>query len=279
MKALVSTSSLGVLALIGGTLAGCNTPDATSETQTGAVSRRPPVCDMCIGDDGVARCCDNGQDPNGNPNDTSTCQEYNVQHEFWTTLGDCRNGGRCRNDCINSQCQAFDQSTNSTYAVSCPKPEYLSSAYKQGSDAFFSSSSGPGGGSKEVVDHTYFCLLAGGTDCYTITAYGFLHSRDSGGEVVPNTTFRKDEHQACLARYRASNFAFDGCGTFSEFYGVYGVCHQHTNRGQLSMHNTFMNPQYLKGGNLSLLLFGAYGNEPGWSACRAASNSACRNVF
>lgn len=108
-----------------------------------------------------------------------------------------------------------------------------------------------------TLDHTYFCL-DGKSACYSITILGDDTSK-SGGTGVSGSTKRKSYHQRCLARARASNNRATACGLEAFAYGVDGVCHQHTNRGQMSMHGTFMNPDNITGGWWSYAAFGAYG--------------------
>jgi hypothetical protein len=121
------------------------------------------------------------------------------------------------------------------------------------------------------LDHTYFCL--DGTDrCHTIRGWG-VGSDQTGGEVVYDTRYVKTNKQMCLAESRASNNPLTPCGLLSELYGINGVCHQHTNRGQLSMHGKFINPDELLGGKWSFIAYGAYGINH--LVCWAQSNIAC----
>ncbi len=133
-------------------------------------------------------------------------------------------------------------------------------AYKFGFD-FFSGE----------LDHTYFCLDAG-TACYSLPIYGFSTPR-SGGTPVAGTLVGKSYHQRCLARARASTGA-SVCGAANNLYGIEGVCHQHTNKGQMSMHGTFMNPDRITGGWSSFVAYGPYGVTYA-ATCAPASTAQC----
>ena len=139
-----------------------------------------------------------------------------------------------------------------------------SAAYRRGFDLFNAIS----------LDHTYFCLnrLNNGSDCFTIVGFG-VGSNNSGGEMVAGTRYDKSTHQRCLARSRASNSLASACGFFSELYGINGVCHQHTNRGQLSMHGSFMNPSSIRGGWFSFAAYGPYGIA--YPGCFVGSEASC----
>jgi hypothetical protein len=124
------------------------------------------------------------------------------------------------------------------------------------------------------LNHTYFCMSNSATgNCQAITGYGFVGSSTSGGVEIPNTRYKKNSKQKCLGNSRASNSLISVCGALSNLYGINGVCHQHTNRGQLSPHDTFINPSELKGGWASFIAYGAYGI--GWLPCAAASQTSC----
>jgi hypothetical protein len=125
-----------------------------------------------------------------------------------------------------------------------------------------------------TLDHTYFCLNDDndGHDCFTIVGFGVSSSK-SGGSKISGTYHDKDRHQRCLARARASNSVLTVCGAMSQLYGINGVCHQHTNRGQLSMHGDFIDPDEILGGWASFLAYGAYGLN--LAPCVVESEAAC----
>ena len=137
----------------------------------------------------------------------------------------------------------------------------VSRAYKSGFDLW----------EGNRLDHTYFCL-DGDQSCHTIRGWG-VSSDKSGGQAIPNTDYQKTRKQECLAASRASNNPLDPCGLLSELYGLNGVCHQHTSRGQLSMHGKFLNPDSILGGRWSYYAYGAYGTNVG--VCWAQSNLVC----
>jgi hypothetical protein len=135
----------------------------------------------------------------------------------------------------------------------------------------------------EPLEHTYFCLNPGQlsdpnnrTDCFSITInapWGAYESGKTNGAYTANTGKWKSYHDRCLARSRASNNWLNACGAFSQFYGINGVCHQHTNRGQMSMHADWIDPNILGGGWLSYFLYGPYGIS--YPTCFVWSEAQC----
>jgi hypothetical protein len=156
--------------------------------------------------------------------------------------------------------------------TAAPAEARYSRAYKRGFDLF----------DAVQLDHTYFCLNDDndGHDCFSIVGYGVSSSK-SGGQSVRGTYRDKTAHERCLARARASNSLTSVCGAMSQLYGINGVCHQHTNRGQLSMHPdqtpAFMDPDEIRGGWWSFIAYGAYGLE--WIPCAVASEAQCLGVW
>lgn len=118
-----------------------------------------------------------------------------------------------------------------------------------------------------LLDHTYFCLN-GTSDCYAIIGSG-IQSGSSGGTRLSETYGPATASERCASRFRASNSSTSPCWIN---YAVTGVCHQQTNRG-LASFGKRMNHNYLKGGWMSLTLYGYYGGS--WDNCKKQSNLAC----
>jgi hypothetical protein len=118
-----------------------------------------------------------------------------------------------------------------------------------------------------LLDHTYFCL-DGTKDCYAIIGSG-IQSGSTGGSRLSETYGPVVAGERCASRFRASNSGTSPCYIN---YAITGVCHQQTNRG-LASFGKRMNHNNLKGGWMSLTLYGYYGS--GWDNCRTKSNSAC----
>jgi hypothetical protein len=228
--------------------------------------------DTCLNEEGMHVPCEGPGGGVGGEEEPTTCFEMREGTSYFYQLGKCtpehrKNGWRCGDHCLTGNgCQVYDDSINGTVPTSCPNPtrDPVSIAYKVRGELDFWEG--------KEYDHTYFCLTSNQQDCYTIRGYGFGSSKE-GGEEIRGTRRNKDNHQRCLGEARASNFPISACGTFSQLYGLNGVCHQHTNRGQLSMHDTFIDPNLLVGGGLSFMLYGAYGNT--WPVCYAGSEAFC----
>jgi hypothetical protein len=111
--------------------------------------------------------------------------------------------------------------------------EYITGYYK---DAFFQGSS---------FDHTYACVSPIG--CYSIVGPNGYPSTTYGGAAATATIYVS--HQ---------NAIFVACaGNGYMYYGLNGVCHQHTNR-ILYYANTSL-PYWIRGYSASKVLYGTYG--------------------
>ncbi len=146
-----------------------------------------------------------------------------------------------------------------------PKPPIAgnSAAYTRGFEKF-----------NRDWDHTYFCLSPfDGENCRSITGYGVFDSTQNDGTLIPGTIRNKSKNQMCLADIRATNNPAYHCGRMAQLYGMEGVCHQHTSRGQMSPHGEMLPFHLVKGGRESFALWGAYGIS--YPICAAESQTRC----
>ena len=120
-----------------------------------------------------------------------------------------------------------------------------------------------------TLDHTYFCLN-GTSDCHAIASSG-IQSSNTGGTCMWNTYGPTTASERCAARYRGKADAPNSCFII---YGVSGVCHTQTNRG-IHAWGKVMDHSQLRGGWLSLAMFGYWGKSADWFACRCQSNTVC----
>lgn len=95
------------------------------------------------------------------------------------------------------------------------------------------------------LDHTYACVNSW-SDCYSFPS----GSSTSGGNA--NVSGQATTTQANNARARGT------CCASNMYYGVDGVCHQHTNQ-VLSQAGLVLNGYNINGYSLSTYLFGTYG--------------------
>jgi len=95
------------------------------------------------------------------------------------------------------------------------------------------------------LDHTYVCV-GSSSDCYAFPSW----SSTSGGSV--NVVGQANSTQASAARARGT------CCASNMYYGIDGVCHQHSNQ-VLTQAGKVLSGSTIGGYSYSVFLFGTFG--------------------